>query len=312
MGSRSTKLPAFQFYPGDWRKDPGVQSLDYFERGVWVELLCLMHESDMPGRLMIGGAPYPEDRLARVLCLSMEVMGKVISNLITLGVASKCPETGALMCRRMVRDREISKIRGQSGKLGGNPNFQKGQPNPYYRGDNQKDNHNDKQNVDNQDKQKITPSSSSSASADPTKIPAAWPPEAPDQSELPDLPDPPGNEKHADPRHAEISRRWGDLFKGAFGAAYHFTGRDAKALHRFLKSTKDAGEEIITVAIRAWERSKQDRFCAFCKQAATIHGLCGAYNGIRVELQTPTNNENRNGNTRGFSQQQGYDGVTDK
>jgi hypothetical protein len=155
------KLPAFQFYPGDWRKDPAVQSLDYTERGIWVELLCLMHESNQPGKLMIGGQPYPEDRLARLLGLSPEVMSKVISTLITLGVASRCPETGALTCLRMIRDRETIKKRADCGKLGGNPNFQKGAANPYYSGDKQKDNQDHKQ----RHKQKITPSSSSSVSS---------------------------------------------------------------------------------------------------------------------------------------------------
>lgn len=155
------KLPAFQFYPGDWRKDPGIQALSFEERGIWVEILCLMHESSPRGKLLLSGKPYPIDRLARALCLSPEVMGKVISDLITLGVAGVCPETGALICKRMIRDDEIIKKRAASGKLGGNPAFKKGESNPYYpASDKQNDNQDGKQS----DKQKITPSSSSSSS----------------------------------------------------------------------------------------------------------------------------------------------------
>lgn len=153
-----SKLPAIQFYPGDWRKDPGVQSLSYEERGIWLELLFLMHESESPGKLMIGGQPYPIDRLARLLGLSAGYLEVIITSLITLGVASTCEETGALMNRRMVRDRALHATRAESGKKGGNPNFQKGKSNPYY--DKQKDNQGDNQ----KDKQKITPSSSSSSS----------------------------------------------------------------------------------------------------------------------------------------------------
>ena len=29
------KLPAIQFYPGDWHKDQGVQALDLTQRGAW-------------------------------------------------------------------------------------------------------------------------------------------------------------------------------------------------------------------------------------------------------------------------------------
>ena len=35
------KLPSMQFYPGDWRKDPGVQALDFESRGIWFEILSL-------------------------------------------------------------------------------------------------------------------------------------------------------------------------------------------------------------------------------------------------------------------------------
>jgi hypothetical protein len=153
-----SKLPAIQFYPGDWRKDPGVQSLSYEERGIWLELLFMMHESEKPGLLLLGGVPYPTDRLARALRLDNEVMLKVISELITLNVASVDEETGALMCRRMVRDRQFVENRKKCGKLGGNPNFKKGKSNPYYEKDNHRDNLEDNQ----RDKQKITPSSSTS------------------------------------------------------------------------------------------------------------------------------------------------------
>lgn len=116
-----SKLPAFQFYPADWRKDPGVQSLSYHDRGVWFEILCLMHESDQRGKLLLNGKAMPEDALARLLGLDKQVTTKTITTLIEYGVASYDLETGALMCRRMVRDENLRKIRQESGKMGGNP-----------------------------------------------------------------------------------------------------------------------------------------------------------------------------------------------
>ena len=62
----SGRLPAFQFYPADWRKDPGVQSLDYETRGIWWEIICLLHESDERGVLLLNGKPMPEDALCRL------------------------------------------------------------------------------------------------------------------------------------------------------------------------------------------------------------------------------------------------------
>ena len=115
------KMPAFQFYPGDWRKDVGVQSLDYFDRGVWHEMLCLMHESERRGVLVLNGHAMTGEMLARLLGLDKQTLTTTLTTLLTSGVASREAETGALMCRRMVRDEKLCEIRRQAGKLGGNP-----------------------------------------------------------------------------------------------------------------------------------------------------------------------------------------------
>jgi DNA-binding Lrp family transcriptional regulator len=143
------KLPAFQFYPADWRKDPGVQSLSFHDRGVWFEILCLMHESDQRGRLLLNGKPMPDEALARLLGLDKQTLTKTLSTLIDFGVASR-DENGALVNRRMVRDENLRKIRQEAGKLGGNPNLL---------------NQNTNQNTTTQVKQIPTPSVASSSSA---------------------------------------------------------------------------------------------------------------------------------------------------
>ena len=160
------KLPALQFYVGDWRKDPGVQALSYEERGIWLELLFLMHESEHRGKLLLNGNPITNERLANILHLDEEKINKTINTLLTLGVARLCPETGALVSRRMLRDEAIREERSRAGQAGGgNPAFSKGKPNPYYK---QEDKQEGKQkingSINNQDKQKIDSSSSSSSS----------------------------------------------------------------------------------------------------------------------------------------------------
>jgi len=116
------KLPALQFYPADWRKDPGVQALDYFDRGVWFEMLCFMHDSEQRGKLLLAGKPISDKALARLLGLDIQALKSVLSRLIEYGVASR-DEDGVLVNRRMVRDEEIRKMRTECGKLGGNPNL---------------------------------------------------------------------------------------------------------------------------------------------------------------------------------------------
>ena len=149
----SKKLPAFQLYPGDWRKDPGVQALDYEYRGIWFEILLLMHESDQRGKLLLNGKPMPEDALARLLGLDKQKLTKAITTLLEYGVAGIDSETGAIINRRMVRDEEIRKTRQECGKRGGNPNLV-----------NQNTTKNKKE-VNQSDNQNSTPSSSTSISS---------------------------------------------------------------------------------------------------------------------------------------------------
>ncbi len=144
------KLPSLQFYPGDWRKDPGVQALSYHDRGVWFEILLLMFESSERGKLLLNGRPMPDDALARLLGLDKQILTNTLTKLLEFGVASRDADSTALICRRMVRDEEIRKVRAECGKLGGNPDLLK-----------QKS----KQKTTTQVKQKSTPSSSSSISS---------------------------------------------------------------------------------------------------------------------------------------------------
>lgn len=144
------KLPAIQFYPGDWRKDLAVQSLDYHDRGVWFEILCLMHESGERGKLLLNGKKIPEAALARLLGLDKQILTSTLTTLITSGVAKVEQETGVIYCKRMVDDENLRQIRSEAGKQGGNPVLLK-------------------QNPTTPVKQNPTPSSSSSSSTTKNK-----------------------------------------------------------------------------------------------------------------------------------------------
>lgn len=100
------KLPAFQFYPGDWKKDIGVQSLSMHDRGVWMEMLFLMHESSRRGVLLLGDKAMTVEVLARLLGLTKESVSETIDNLVSCGVTEREQRTGALINRRMLRDEE--------------------------------------------------------------------------------------------------------------------------------------------------------------------------------------------------------------
>jgi len=147
--SQSKKLPAIQFYPGDWKRDPCVQSLGFHDRGVWLEMLFLMHESDERGVLILNGKPMSDQALANCIGLDKQILTTTLTTILENGVASRRAD-GAIFNRRMVRDEEIRQERIKAGHMGGNPILLK-------------------QNPTTPDKQNPTPSSSSSSSSSDLK-----------------------------------------------------------------------------------------------------------------------------------------------
>lgn len=45
------KRPAFQFYPGDWQSNANLRRCTPGARGVWIDILCLMHDAEEYGIL---------------------------------------------------------------------------------------------------------------------------------------------------------------------------------------------------------------------------------------------------------------------
>jgi len=115
----SKKLPSMQFYPGDWRKDPCLQACSLAARGLWIEMLCLMHESVDRGHLILkSGVAMNEEQLARVAGITHDECRRLIDELETAGVLSR----GAInefVCKRMVRDEAQRKAMSEGGRKGG-------------------------------------------------------------------------------------------------------------------------------------------------------------------------------------------------
>lgn len=113
------KLPAIQFYTGDWRKDPCVQSLDHEHKGVWIDILCIVNETSRRGYLVLpNGTPMPDDAIARNLGIDLARWKQIRSNLLAMGVASET-EDGALYNRRIARDEAKRHALAENGRKGG-------------------------------------------------------------------------------------------------------------------------------------------------------------------------------------------------
>lgn len=161
------KLPAFQFYPADWKKDIKVQSLSFEERGIWFEILCLMHESEERGKLVINKKPMDEEMISRLISCEISLLQQTLKKILFLRVAYK-DKNGIIFNKRMVNDEKIIKIRRKCGKKGGNPKLVKRSTDKQYRDlptDKSEENILLNQNPNQTGKQKTTPSFASSSSS---------------------------------------------------------------------------------------------------------------------------------------------------
>lgn len=101
-----TKQPAFQFYPGDWLKDPCVSMCSPATRGIWIDLLSAMHENGREG--LLTGTP---DQLARVCRCSAADLSVALDELSTTCTADVSNRHGkvTVINRRMKRESDERK-----------------------------------------------------------------------------------------------------------------------------------------------------------------------------------------------------------
>ncbi len=129
------KLPAFMFYPGDWLKDNSLRVCSLQSRGLWIDLLCYMHESPQRGVLMITETkPMGIIHISQLVGHPVETVSELLGELVSNGVIDFNVEKGedgseviVYSSRRMVRDEHKRDLCGKAGaKGGGNPNWRRG------------------------------------------------------------------------------------------------------------------------------------------------------------------------------------------
>ncbi len=115
------KRPSFQFYPGDWMRSTDLRSCSVGARGLWMDMLCLMHEGTPYGHLKVNSVVIQPVNLARMVGASVEEVEGWLLELETSGVSSK--GANGIYSRRMVRDQKLRLKRIENGSLGGNPSL---------------------------------------------------------------------------------------------------------------------------------------------------------------------------------------------
>lgn len=114
------KLSWFKFYPADWRAEPSLRMVSLEARGLWIECLCLMHEAEPYGHLIVRGTPLEVPVLAAIVGVSEQQVRACLHELEEAGALTRNKD-GIVLCRRMVRDAKKRNRDKNNGKKGGNP-----------------------------------------------------------------------------------------------------------------------------------------------------------------------------------------------
>jgi hypothetical protein len=115
--------PWLKFYPSDWRADPALRMCSIAARGLWMEMLCIMHEATPRGSLRINGRPVSDRQMATLA--GVTDVAPLFGELEDAGVFSR-EEDGTIYSRRMMRDEEKAAQDKANGKQGGNPTLKPG------------------------------------------------------------------------------------------------------------------------------------------------------------------------------------------
>lgn len=117
--------PFLQFYTRDWRSDTRLRACSFAARGLWIEMMAIMHEAAYCGVLAVGNDRLTERNLAAIAIQTGAPGGaaevrKLLAELKRNGVYS-IADDGAIYSRRMVRDEEKRVRNRENGRRGGNP-----------------------------------------------------------------------------------------------------------------------------------------------------------------------------------------------
>ena len=120
MSKAKAKQPWFKFNPQDWRGDAKLRMCSIGARGLWMEMMCIMHEAEPYGHLLVSGRPPSIKQLAMLAGISHQECEELLTELELASVYSKT-EDGAIYSRRMMRDKAKFDKDRENGKAGGNP-----------------------------------------------------------------------------------------------------------------------------------------------------------------------------------------------
>lgn len=85
------RRPSLQFYPGDWQSNPKLRRCSHAEKGIWLDVLCILHDQDEYGILR-----WPLKELA----LAVHAKPSALQGLVNKGVLKGADSDGE--CEKLV------------------------------------------------------------------------------------------------------------------------------------------------------------------------------------------------------------------
>lgn len=96
-----------KFWPADWQNDAALATCSIAARGLWIGMICVMHNAEPYGHLTVNGKPATTRHIAAIARVPEKEAARLIAELEDAGVFSRS-EGGTIYSRRMVRDAEQS------------------------------------------------------------------------------------------------------------------------------------------------------------------------------------------------------------
>lgn len=120
-----TDQPYLPLYVDDWMNNNKLKMCSLEARGLMIQIMCAMHKSDKYGEVLLNQKFKQTDnqiknfafQLARLCASSFDEVIKPFTELLEEEVLEI--EADNIICRRMVKDANISLKRSQAGKAGG-------------------------------------------------------------------------------------------------------------------------------------------------------------------------------------------------
>jgi hypothetical protein len=112
--------PWFKFYPSNWRGSQSLKLVSMAARGLWIEMLCIMHEAEPCGHLVRNGRALTPLQLASMVGAQLQDVETWLSEMEDAGVFRR-KKSGVIYSVKMEKDENRRRIGRETGLRGGNP-----------------------------------------------------------------------------------------------------------------------------------------------------------------------------------------------